>query len=148
MPLTRSSEQKRQTLEEFYSDWTSSKDFVTSNIGKAMLSVIQKVNQTFLETKIYALTSHAHLTFLPEDNYLSGWYVAVIANGDEYHVEYKMPKEKQPWKDAVVKGATKSLDEFNKYIIIAMNESEGWTDSGELKKLYEKVKVDDAAANA
>ncbi|RYE47310.1 MAG: hypothetical protein EOP48_21515 [Sphingobacteriales bacterium] len=148
MPLTRSSEQKRQTLEEFYSEWASSKEIISSNIGKTMLSVIERVNSTFLETKIYGLTSHAHLTFRPDDSNGNEWYVAIIANADEYHIEYRMTKDKRPWKDATVKGATKSLDEFMTYIIIAMTESGVWSKSEELKRLYKKVKSGSTDANA
>ena len=148
MPLIRCKEQKRQTLEEFYKEWASSDNSISSDLGKAMLRVIEKINQTFVETTIFGGTSHAHLLLFATENNDADWYVAIIANSDEYHIEYRMPKDKQPWKDATVKGATKSLSEFIDYVIIAMTESGAWTENKELKRLYDKLKVDDTDANA
>lgn len=50
-----------------------------------------------------------------------------------------MPSNIQPWPNAIVKGGTTSLIELKKYIIIAMTESKGWTESAELKKLYKEI---------
>ena len=118
MPLIRSKEQKRQTLEEFYNEWASSDNTISSELGKAMLRVIEKINQTFLETTIFGSTSHAHLLLFTTETNDADWYVALIANADEYNIEYRMPKDEQPWKDATVKGATKSLDEFMNYSLL------------------------------
>ena len=148
MPLIRCKEQKRQTLEEFYDDWVSSDNTISSDLGKAMLRVIEKANQTFIETTIFGGTSHAHLLLFTSETNDADWYVAIIANADEYHIEYRMPKEAQPWKDATVKGATKSLDEFMNYIIIAMVECRAWSENIELKRLYEKLKAINTDANA
>jgi hypothetical protein len=147
MPILRCKDQKRQTLEEFYTDWASDKNQISADLGKSMLSIIDLINRTFIETKIYGLTSHAHLLFLSQDSSESDWFIAIIANGlQEFHIEYLIPKEKQPWSNATVKGATKSLDEFRDYIIIAMTESQGWKDNNELKRLYLQIK--DKNANA
>lgn len=122
MPLTRCSEQKRQTLEEFYSEWASSDDQISADIGKSMLTIVDLINKTFSKTKIYGLTSHAHLLLLSQDNSESDWHVSIIANGlKEFHIEYMLPKNKQPWTGATVKGAAKSIDELKKYIIVAMS---------------------------
>jgi hypothetical protein len=146
MPIIRCKDQKRGTLEEFYSEWASEKNQVSADLGKSMLSIIDLVNSMFIETKIYGLTSHAHLLFLSQDRSDSDRFVTVIANGQEYYIEYLIPEDKQPRKDATVKGATKSLDEFKDYIIIAMNESQGWKDSDELKRLYLQIKGKNANA--
>ncbi|HEV7347670.1 hypothetical protein [Telluribacter sp.] len=143
MPLTRFKEQKKQTLEEFYSEWASSDNTISSDLGKAMLRVIEKANQTFIETAIFSGTSHAHLLLFTAETNDADWYVAIIANAGEYHIEYRMSKDKQPWQNATVKGATKSLDDFMNYIIIAMNESGAWAENIELKRLYMKLKADD-----
>ena len=111
-----------------------------------MLSIIDLVNNTFFETKIYGLTSHSRLLFLSQDRSDSDWVVTVIANGQEFYIEYLIPKEKQPWVNATVKGVTKSLDEFMDYIIIAMNESQGWKDNNELRRLYLQIKNKNANA--
>lgn len=141
MPIIRCKDQKRQTLEEFYSEWASDKNQLSADLGKSMLAIIDLINNTFIETEIYGLTSHAHLLLLSQDSSDSDRLVSIIANGlQEFHVEYLIPKEKQPWSNATVKGATKSLDEFRNYIIIAMTESRGWKDNDELKRLYAYIK--------
>lgn len=140
MPITRCSEQKRQSLEEFYTEWASVSDEISAGIGKSMLEIITLINETFIETTIYGLTSHAHLLLLSEDNSLSEWYVAIIANDTEYHIEYQMTKDTRPWENATVKGGTRSIEEFKKFLIIAMFESQGWK-SGELGQLFTQIKA-------
>ena len=58
-----------------------------------------------------------------------------------------MPKDKQPWEDATVKGVTTSLDEFMNYLIIAMTESGAWAENKELTGLYGKLKAEDTDGN-
>ena len=141
MPLLRCSEQRRQSLEEFYSGWTLESNPVSVRIGEAMLAVVAAINTTFVETKIYGLTSHAHLLLCPEDHVPADWYISLIANGQEYCIEYKMTKAHRPWEGAVMKGATKSPEEFRRYIIIALFECGGWGKSTELERLYKDVKT-------
>lgn len=137
MPIIRCKDQKSQTLEEFYFERASDKHQLSTDLGKSMLAIIDLINNTFIETEIYGLTSHAHLLLLSQDRSDSDWFVSIITNGfQEFRIEYLIPKEKQPWPNATVKGATKSLDEFRNYIIIAMTESQGWKDNDELKRLY------------
>ena len=47
-----------------------------------------------------------------------------------------MTAGKLPWANARVKGTTKFLQELMMFIIIAMHESGGWTESEELNRLY------------
>ena len=150
MPLIRCSEQKRQTLEEFYKEFIPDKIKTFADIGSPMLNVLKLINDNFKETTIYGLTSHATLLLLKQDSSLSPWFVALNGletspNGqrNEYYIEYLMTPDKQPWPDAKVKGGTTSLDELKKLIIIAMTESKGWTDSEELQKLYQEVIIAD-----
>ena len=148
MPIIRCTEQKRQTLEEFYKSLIP--DYVKTfvDVGSPMLNVIKLINETFKETTIYGLTSHAILLLLNKDSSLGPWYIAI--NGretaregkrNEYYIEYLMTSDKQPWDNARIKGATTSLDELRKYIVIAMIESKGWTDSDELRKLYKELEA-------
>jgi hypothetical protein len=148
MPLIRCSEQKRLTLEEFYKEFIPNKAGTFADVGTPMLNVLRLINDTFKETAIYGLTSHATLLLLNKDSSLSPWFVAL--NGlatspsgerNEYYIEYVMTSDKQPWPDAIIKGGTTFLDELKNFIIIAMTESEGWTDSNELKTLYHKLKL-------
>lgn len=148
MPIISCLEHRYQTLEEFYSEWANSDNNISSDIGKAMLRVVEKINQTFIETTIYGGTSHAHLQLFVNETNWESWYITIIANSDAYLIEYRMSKNKKTWGDALVKGATKSLDEFINYIIIAMTECEAWASNMELKRLYKKIKEVDATANA
>ena len=148
MPLIQCSEQKRQTLEEFYKELIPDKVKTFVDIGSPMLKVIKLLNDTFKETTIYGLTSHATLLLLNKDSSRSPWFVALngletAPNGqrNEYYIEYLMTSDKQPWPDAKIKGGTTSLDELKNYIIIAMIESKGWTDNDELKRLYQNIRI-------
>ena len=148
MPLIRCSEQKRQTLEEFYKEFIPDGINTFADTGSPMLNVLRLINDTFKETKIYGLTSHATLLLLNKDSSLSPWFVALNGLGtfsnaqrNEYYIEYLMTPDKQPWSDARIKGSTSSIDELKKYLIIAMIETRGWTDSAELKRLYQDLKI-------
>ncbi|OFX41458.1 MAG: hypothetical protein A2W95_07015 [Bacteroidetes bacterium GWA2_40_14] len=134
-------------MEEFYKEFIPNKIDNFVDVGTPMLNVLKLLNDTFKETTIYGLTSHATLLLLNQNSSLSPWFVALNGletspNGqrNEYYIEYSMTSDKQPWPDAKIKGGTTSLDELRKYIIIAMNESEGWSDSNELKELYKSIK--------
>lgn len=148
MPLIRCSEQKRKTLEEFYKELIPDRVNTFADVGSAMLNVLRLINDTFKETKIFGLTSHATLLLLNKDSSLSPWFIALngfetAPNGqrNEYYIEYLMTPDKQPWSDARIKGSTSSIDELKKYLIIAMIETRGWTDSEELKRLYQGLKI-------
>lgn len=147
MPLIRCSEQKRLTLEEFYKEFIPNKIDTFADVGTPMLNVLKLINDTFKETTIYGLTSHATLLLLNRDSSLNPWFVALngletLPNGqrNEYYIEYLMTSDKQPWPDARIKGATTSLGELRKYIIIAMYECKGWSDSDEITELYKSIK--------
>lgn len=142
MPIIRSSDQKSKTLEEFYKELTSNKATVVENeIGKVMLSFISMINDTFIDTTLYGLTSHYSLVIQRTDNQEGGWYVTVYSIGDKkFQFEYKMTETKSPWNYAVVKGQANTIEEAKDLLIIAMTESEGWTDNKELKKIYGKLK--------
>ena len=136
MPLIRCSEQKRQTLEEFYTEFIPDNVQRFADGGTSMLKILELINATFTQTVIYGLTSHATLLLLAENNSLCQWYVALNGLENEYFIKYSMTIEKQPWADAKVTGVTTSLDELKRYLIIAMHESGGWSNSSELNRLY------------
>ena len=149
MPIIQCSEQRQQTLEEFYKSLIPDKVTTFADVGSPMLNVLKLINETFKETTIYGLTSHATLLLLNKDTSRSPWYVAIRGLGDalngqrnEYYIEYLMTPDKQPWSDATVKGGTTSLDELRKYIVIAMTNSKVWTDSDDLKKLYKELNTE------
>lgn len=101
-----------------------------------MLQLIEVIDKLFKQTLIWGLTSHARLILQNADDSASDWYVTLSSSGSEYyHVEYLLPVEKQPWSNAQVQGNVQSLAELEKYLLIAMRESEGWVGNEELSRL-------------
>lgn len=137
MPLLGNSKQNKEiTLEEFYRELAANEDPVSSKIGDTMLNVIGKINDMFKQTVIWGLTSHYHLVLQNEDNWKSDWLVKVICIGtDEYYVEYLVPKNKAPWENAYVKGVAQNLPDAVKYLLLAMKQSNGWSENSELQLL-------------
>ena len=131
MPLIRNTGQTK-TLIEFYTELKDSSDFTSQSVGTLMLNWIEKINQEFKVTNIWGLTSLYRLILQAEDNYASTNHVILIANDDEYYIEYQIPKETAPWENAFVKGTATSLDEAMRMLRIAMANSQGWKDSPEL----------------
>ena len=136
MPLTRCIGQSNKTLEAFYKEWAASDEVLSSDIGKTMLRIIEEINNVFVATDMFGSTSLAHLLLYPTATMETAWYLSIIANPREYYIEYKMPKDEQPWENATVKGIAQSLDEFMKYLIMAMTKCGGWAESKELAILY------------
>lgn len=139
MPIRRNSDQQQGTLEEFYSDLTLNSTNHYRYVGSKMLLLIELINQTFKETILWGLTSHARLVIQNKDGALSEWLVIVSNLGDEFYFEYLMPQKSSPWPNARVHGTAKTLEEAKKYLIIAMNESGGWIDNTELKNLLNTI---------
>lgn len=142
MPIIKRSDQKSETLEEFYKELKSDEaTSVENEIGESMLSFISMVNQTFTETQLYGLTSHYSLLITPTDDGEDDGFVTVAATGNStFQIEYKMTDEHSPWHSATVKGQAGTIQEAIDYLIIAMTEIEGWQHSKQLKKHYNKLK--------
>lgn len=132
MPIRRNTDQKSKTLTEFYTDVKNESNVVSKGVGTLMLNWIDRINSEFKETEIWGLTSHYHLILQNQNDYTSKTYVILITGMDEYHIEYLIPKELEPWENAYIKGATKSLDEAMEMLKTAMRNSKGWIKSTEL----------------
>lgn len=101
-----------------------------------MIQFIGVINSLFKQTQIWGLTSHARLILQSADDSASEWYVTISSIGHDYYFfEYLLPANKRPWSNAQVKGETQSLADAEKYLLIAMRESEGWLGNEELDKL-------------
>lgn len=123
MQLTRCQDQKRKTLEEFY----TSTDPVCQEGCKAMLDLIARLRALPDERLVYGLTSLYRLCLLAEDTWKSPWFVIISAlDKRNYHVEYLMPERAAPWPRAYVRGEARSEDEALQMIMTAMEKSEGW----------------------
>ena len=137
MAIERCSDQKSQTLREFYEDLKKDKSNpVWETKGQAMLGFLDMIDENFKETRIWGMTSHDTLLLQAKDGWESGWFVAVNNIGTkEYYFEYRIPKDKSPWPYAVVKGMAPTIKDSSKYLAIAMKESEGWPGNKEVDKL-------------
>ena len=138
MPILRNSEQsKHQDLYSFYTELSDSNEIVSTYIGNSMLAFIDMINQTFVKTQIWGLTSLYRLVLQTKDQWNSEWFVIVSCSGtNEYSFEYLMTSDKRPWEDATVKGVTQNLTEAKKYLLISMKESGGWNDNEELQRHF------------
>ncbi|RZJ53114.1 MAG: hypothetical protein EOO44_09580 [Flavobacterium sp.] len=127
------------TLEEFYVDLSATSTNSYVDVGKEMLLFVELVNQTFAETLLWGLTSHARLVIQNADNWKADWFVIISNIGTkEYYFEYLVPENKQPWPNATVRGEARTLADAKKYLLIAMRESGGWKENTELKRLLEE----------
>ncbi len=137
MPIIRNTKQSEdKDLNRFYTELTSdNNDVITKTIGNNMLAFIEMINQTFVDTQIWGLTSLYRLVLQTKDQWDTEWFVIISCIGsNEYYFEYLMTDDKRPWENATVKGVTQNLTEAKKYLLIAMRESCGWADNVELQK--------------
>ena len=79
MHLIGCQDQKKETLDEFYTAVTRSEEPVSREIGRVMLSLIARLRAAPDEHRAFGLTSHLRLCLLAEDTYKSPWYVIVSA---------------------------------------------------------------------
>ena len=139
--LTRSSEQKSKTLEQFYAEWDSA---VSRHLGGTMLRLIERLRSEGPDDwSAFGLTSHAHLYLLPTDDRESLACVHFIGQETqdremdpvtqtpypcEYYIEYRLPDRLNPWppQSAWVKGIATSEDDAVRMILAGMHRSEGW----------------------
>ena len=135
MPITRQPYHTDQTLEEFYSEEAASDSSI--GMGNHMLSFIDLINRTFIETTIYASTSHYFLNLLAGKE-LHIHVTLITYSKYHFYIDYIMPKEKAPWPNARVIKQMSEIEDAIKYLVIAMHESEGWLGNKELESLYIK----------
>lgn len=140
MPIKRSPDQGRQTLEKFYLEFLETGPNQYVDIAMKMLELIKMINHTFKETQLWGLTSHARLIIQSEDNSESKWYVIIENVGtDDFYFSYLMPVDKRPWENARVRGQAKSIEEARNFMLIAMKESGGWKGNKELEKRIREI---------
>ena len=136
MPIKRSSDQQSKTLTEFYNDLSATSTNNYAIVGKEMLHLVQLIDQTFEDTLLWGLTSHARLVIQNTDDWKAPWYIIISNIGTkEYYFEYLLPTEKQPWENAYVRGQANNLEEARKYLLISMDKCEGWISNLELERL-------------
>jgi hypothetical protein len=100
-----------------------------------MVGLIDRINEEFITTPIWLLTSHHHLVLMDSPDYDGGdWLVSVRSIvGQEYFLTYRMPDHICPFsRSTSVETSALGLEQAIQYIRIAMKASGGWTDSPEL----------------
>ena len=134
MPLIRIDEQGEQTFEDFYRLFLKESNKTWVNIGMAMLKLVQNLNDTFKDSIIWAMTSHEYLILQNENNSEARSWVVVNNLGDEkYYITYQKYDESLVLKHTEISLVANSLEDAKKLILNAMNETEAWRDSIELK---------------
>lgn len=108
-------------------------------VSRAMIELINLINQIFKDTQIWGLTSHFRLILLTENRWNSKAHVIISYGSEGYHFEYAMSDEKRPCPNTNVKGYCKSLEEAKKYLAISMNESGAWKGNEELINLLAEL---------
>jgi len=141
MPITVCKNHSSKSLIGIYEELANyDKNPVWKTKSQAMIDSINLINQVFIETQIWGLTSHDRLVLLSENTWESKWHVIIENIGSkEYYFEYLIPENKSPWKNGIVKGVAPSIVEAKKYLGIAMRESEGWKGNTELEYLLKTV---------
>ena len=139
MPITRNTDQRSKTLEQFYLEISQEDSYSSKSLGKLMLEFLEMINHTFKETQLWGLTSLYRLVIQAENDWKSPWYIIIRAMGNEYHIEYLLPPQKSPWEGARVVGSATSIAEVKKCLVIAMNECDGWSNNQELSELIEHL---------
>lgn len=95
--------------------------------AQTYLSLISGLEAVSDRRHIYCLTSVDRLCFLSEDNYETNWWViAEVLQSGHFSIEYLMPENTSPWKNAYVRGEARNLEEAISMIMVAINNSEGW----------------------
>jgi hypothetical protein len=120
-------------LDEFYAEVQGWDDPGSSKGGAQMRQIVKRLDVEFPSTDIWGLTSHVHLLMQSSSEYAAPWFVSVVSYGDEIIVEYRLPAQEAPWKDAVVRGVASDVETSIAYIRKAMLRSGGWPNCRELK---------------
>jgi hypothetical protein len=136
MKIKRYPEQSEDSLEDFYRQISDNKAYDRTEVGKAMLQLLDALSEVFEQTQIWGVTSHARLVLLDDSGMPSGGHVTISSPGFTFYtIEYLLPIAKQPWQNAQVTGGVDTLEKAIDYVLIAMRESEGWIGNKELTRL-------------
>jgi hypothetical protein len=130
MQLERCSDQKTRSLDAFYGEISRSDHQVSAEIGRTMIELIAALRSNPDPRQAWGLTSHYSLSLRSKDTYTSPSFVIVsVLNQKNYFIEYRIPDSGAPWPGAYMKGEAHSLEDAIRMILIAMNNSEGWSRS-------------------
>lgn len=131
MPLKRCIYQSssNQTLIEFYKEVKKHNNSISEDIAINMLKLIEKLNDIFQISEIYALTSMYDLVLLSDNTWESKWIMKLNTNGTE-HIIYEADNETNRLNKSTVYS---NESEFVNKILELMRNSNYWNDVPELK---------------
>ena len=111
-----------------------------------MLALIRLMNQQFVTTPLWGLTSHYHLLLQNQayDSATATWWVALIGNDAGYRIEFCRPKTKPLETTVLVRAHAFTTTEALAYIAVAMTESGGWPSNRETEQPREGVQMSNA----
>lgn len=139
MPIKNVSYQGGKDLLDFYIEHSQSGDKIHRLRAKNMMKAFELLEQLFKDFTVYAVTSHLSLVLSPYDDENCKVKIWNIGPENWYTVGFELSEEKSPWKNAWVEGKMlDSFDELERYILIAMKESEAWKDSKKFNELYKR----------
>jgi len=119
-------------MDRVYAEIESWSDPGSSKGGAVMRALIKGINEALPSTHIWGLTSHERLLLHASPECAAPWFVSIVAYGDQIIIEYKLPPEIAPWKDAVVRGIASDVQTALSSVKTSMVKSGGWPLSDEL----------------
>ena len=141
MPIIRNTEQDSPTLREYFARidaWGASEPGAQPRFK--MNDLIDRIDATFVETTLFGLTSMTWLVIQAHDDYRSPWYITIGRDDQGYSIQYLLPAELRPWKNASVHGEARDLEEAMQYLVLAMEACGGWAGNAELQRLATQAK--------
>jgi hypothetical protein len=119
-------------LIEFYEELKENFEPEEANFGKSILNWIIAIDLHFETTEIWGLTSLYYLHLQNKDDWTAPVYVTLIPSVGDYHLKCHGEEAAQEGEAEYTERVAKTLEEAMIMLKIAMKESNGWPDSGEL----------------
>jgi hypothetical protein len=128
--LKRASCQASQTLEAEYAEFAAlPPENPLRKVGEQMLALLPLLSEVGAKCDVWALTSHARLCLLADDDWESPWFVQIDAlSWGGFEVRYLLPPEAAPWPQAAVLGFARDVRMASSMIRTAMARSGGFVE--------------------
>lgn len=120
MPIIRTEEQSKQSLQEFY-DFLAGQSEGWKNTRDSMINLINELDKEFPNEIFYALTSHSRLVILENKETFSNWLVIFSSSiPDEYHIDAMLPNDKSIWENSRITTNVKGVEKAIEYFKLAL----------------------------
>lgn len=114
------------SLDQRYREMAASEDEISRDIGEAMLKLLEALANRSATRDVYGVVSINHLCLTPSECNENLWLVRAIGDRSGYLVEYRLPSNTAPWRDAYVSGRATSPEEAADMVMISIERSEAW----------------------